>query len=243
MGTKKLTYILSLALVLIIVPLLVFSQGGEREQAGVTNDEVVENKTETNTNNSKMDENSNSSAEPNGQVVEDKSNETSQSPTQTEENTSSSNSIDETNGNEIQSSSKEELNSSDEDQNTEVTKEQTDPPKKKEPKDTVTITVIGPDEHGIVIQGKKVTIKQGDTVLSVLLTASEGNGFKVEYTGSGSIAYIEGIDGVYEFDYGAKSGWLCFLNGVEMSKSAGTLEVKDGDVIEWKYTKDFGADL
>ncbi len=54
---------------------------------------------------------------------------------------------------------------------------------------------------------------------------------------------MEGIDNIFEFDYGVKSGWIYRVNGSIYSKSAGAYTVKAGDVIEWLYTLDLGRDL
>jgi hypothetical protein len=54
---------------------------------------------------------------------------------------------------------------------------------------------------------------------------------------------VEGINNLFEFDHGAKSGWLYRVNGSMYSKSAGAFTVKAGDVIEWLYTLDLGRDI
>jgi hypothetical protein len=54
---------------------------------------------------------------------------------------------------------------------------------------------------------------------------------------------VEGIDNLFEFDHGAKSGWLYRVNGSMYSQSAGSFTVKPDDVIEWLYTLDMGRDI
>jgi cytoskeletal protein RodZ len=100
-----------------------------------------------------------------------------------------------------------------------------------QPADTVTISIIGPKDRGTILGATKVEIKEGDTVFSVLMKA----GKKVEYSGSGSTVYVEGIDNIYEGDYGGTSGWTYKLNGTMTPKSAGAVKVKDGDQIVWEY--------
>lgn len=104
-----------------------------------------------------------------------------------------------------------------------------------EPVHTVTISIIGPKDRGAILSPVKVNIKQGDTVSDVLLKAA---GSKVDSKGSGSSFYVEGIDNIYEFDYGPLSGWLYQVNGVMGSKSAGIVGVNDGDQIVWKYKEE-----
>jgi hypothetical protein len=115
----------------------------------------------------------------------------------------------------------------------------TEPTKQTEPKPTVSITIIGPKDFGVILPKTKVNLNDGDTVLNVLLKAAKKKNIVVEHRGSGAMAYIEGIDNIYEFDYGPKSGWNFKLNGTTISKSSGIINVKKDDVIEWVYSEDF----
>lgn len=120
-----------------------------------------------------------------------------------------------------------------------VTKETT---KSAESKPTVAITIIGPKDFGVILPKIKVNLSEGDTVLDVLLKAAKKKNILVEYSGTGAMAYIEGIDNIYEFDYGPKSGWNFKLNGTTVSKSSGNVKVKKDDNIEWVYSEDFTED-
>jgi hypothetical protein len=115
-------------------------------------------------------------------------------------------------------------------------------PPAKPPVSTISITIIGPKEIGVILSKTKIDYSEGDTVFDVLLKASKKEGFFVEYTGSGAMSYIEGIDNIYEFDYGPKSGWNFKLNGTTVSKSADIVKVKKDDQIEWVYLEDFTED-
>ena len=55
--------------------------------------------------------------------------------------------------------------------------------------------------------------------------------------------YIEGINQLYEFDCGDKSGWMYSVNGWYPNYGCSSYEVKDGDKIEWRYTCDLGSDV
>lgn len=107
----------------------------------------------------------------------------------------------------------------------------------------VTITIKADAETGVILKATKVSIEEGDTVLELLKKVTKQNRIQMEYRGSGATAYIEGIQNLYEFDKGPKSGWMYSVNGVFMKKGAGTTEVKSGDKIEWAYTLDLGKDL
>jgi hypothetical protein len=47
---------------------------------------------------------------------------------------------------------------------------------------------------------------------------------------------VKGIFDVLEREYGGPtSGWTYYVNGTSPPKSAGAVQVKSGDQIEWKY--------
>ncbi len=55
--------------------------------------------------------------------------------------------------------------------------------------------------------------------------------------------YVQGIGGVREFDCGALSGWLFRINGEIRSTDSGSVVLQDGDVLEFLYTCELGADI
>ncbi|MGG5254340.1 DUF4430 domain-containing protein [Neobacillus sp. SM06] len=104
------------------------------------------------------------------------------------------------------------------------------------PAKTVTFSIVGPKEdHSADRAPSPVKIKDGDTILDVLLTAVGKT--NVDYSGYGASAYVSGIKNIYEFDYGAKSGWTFKLNGTSIPKSAGVISVKNGDRVEAIYVE------
>ena len=56
-------------------------------------------------------------------------------------------------------------------------------------------------------------------------------------------AYIEGIHNLYEFDVGELSGWMYSVNGWYPNYGCSRYALKDGDVVEWRYTCDLGFDV
>ncbi|MDP4171865.1 MAG: DUF4430 domain-containing protein [Bacillota bacterium] len=102
---------------------------------------------------------------------------------------------------------------------------------------SVSFSIAGPKNQGIIMKKTNVIFKKGDTILKVLLQATEKRHIQVDYSGSGAMAYVNGIDNIYEFDYGAKSGWVCKQNGKSLTKSVDAILVKDGDQIEFYYTQ------
>lgn len=96
---------------------------------------------------------------------------------------------------------------------------------------------------GKILQTKTVEIKQGDTVFDILQRTVRENKIHMEYTGSTSTIYIEGIDNLYEFDGGQNSGWMYSVNGWYPNYGCGVYNLKPNDVIKWNYTCDLGNDL
>jgi len=103
------------------------------------------------------------------------------------------------------------------------------------PENTVILSIVGPNEASL--SATKIKINDGDTIFSVLNHAKNDKIIIMDSTGSGSTAYIQGINNVYEFDYGPKSGWMFKLNNESITKSVGVIKVKAGDHIEGYYTK------
>ncbi|MBJ6361867.1 DUF4430 domain-containing protein [Paenibacillus sp. GCM10012307] len=109
--------------------------------------------------------------------------------------------------------------------------------------DTVNFTIVGPSDVGDILKTTEVKIEKNDTVLDVLKRVTRANKIHMEFRGRGATAYIEGIDNIYEFDYGSGSGWMYNINGKYPNRGAGVWSVKAGDKIEWRYTEDLGKDL
>ncbi|SFB55738.1 protein of unknown function [Cohnella sp. OV330] len=107
----------------------------------------------------------------------------------------------------------------------------------------ITLSIVGDSDTGTILSPAAVELKSGDSVLDVLKRATRSRKMQMEYQGSGAAVYVEGIDNLYEFDKGAKSGWLFRVNGDFPGKSAGAYKLKAGDVVEWLYTLDMGKDV
>ena len=97
--------------------------------------------------------------------------------------------------------------------------------------------------NGIILQNMKVEFNEGDTVFDILVKVTRKKGIHMEYSGSGSNTYIEGINNLYEFDGGSNSGWMYSVNGVYPNYGVGAYKVKSSDVIKFNYTCNLGADL
>ncbi|AEI40506.1 DUF4430 domain-containing protein [Paenibacillus mucilaginosus] len=105
---------------------------------------------------------------------------------------------------------------------------------------TIRITGDGARE---ILKETSVSFQDGATVLEVLKQAAKANKLQMEYQGKGAYAYVQGIDNLYEFDHGPKSGWVYKVNGQAPSEGAGAYKLQAGDRIEWFYTLDLGEDV
>ncbi len=98
---------------------------------------------------------------------------------------------------------------------------------------------------GVILPAQSVEITEGESVFDVLQRVCRENGIPMEFSMAPiyNTAYIEGIGDLYEFDCGSMSGWMYCVNGVYPNYGCSKYELKDGDVVEWHYTLDNGADL
>lgn len=89
---------------------------------------------------------------------------------------------------------------------------------------------------GVMLGAVELELTQGGTVLDALTEAARLYRLQLEYSGVGSMAYVSGIEYLYEFDGGELSGWTYRVNGQSPSVGCGGYTLADGDVIEWEYT-------
>lgn len=94
-------------------------------------------------------------------------------------------------------------------------------------------------ENGVILEKTVAEIENDDTVYDVLSEVCRENGIIL----SSNMGYIEGINNIFETDFGEESGWMYFVNGEAPSVGCGSCKVKDGDCIEWHYTLETGRDL
>ncbi|MGL4484068.1 MAG: DUF4430 domain-containing protein, partial [Anaerovoracaceae bacterium] len=96
-------------------------------------------------------------------------------------------------------------------------------------------------KSGVIMSKSKIEIKSGDTVYSATKRAVDAGGIAFVKTGSGGNTYVEGINNIFEKDFGAMSGWKYTVNGVYKDKSSGSVKLKKDDNIAWGYTLDGGS--
>ena len=98
---------------------------------------------------------------------------------------------------------------------------------------------------GVILASTTVTFCEGESVFDVLQRVCREKGIHLEseWTPIYNSAYIEGLHNLYEFDCGALSGWMYKVNGWYPNYGCSRYQLKDGDVVEWRFTCDLGNDI
>ncbi|WP_367334221.1 DUF5776 domain-containing protein [Lentilactobacillus sp.] len=100
--------------------------------------------------------------------------------------------------------------------------------------ETVTVTI---NANGSVIASGSVTVSKGKTALDALNALASQHNLSITTSGSGSTAYVKGIDGYNAGPAGTMTGWLYAVNGNQPNVSIGAYTVKKGDQISLTYNK------
>lgn len=98
--------------------------------------------------------------------------------------------------------------------------------------------------NGIVYTGTHIYY-EGQTAFDLLRDAMQAAGIPMEFSKTPvyNSIYIEGIDNVYEFDFGELSGWNYKVNGAFPGYSSSEYTLSPGDRVEFIYTCDLGKDV
>ncbi len=98
---------------------------------------------------------------------------------------------------------------------------------------------------GVILAKTAVTFYAGESVYEVLQRICKENSIHMEasWTPIYNSAYVEGIHNLYEFDCGALSGWMYKVNGWYPNYGSSRYQLKEGDLVEWRYTCDLGNDV
>lgn len=102
-------------------------------------------------------------------------------------------------------------------------------------------------KDGVILELTEYVLRPGDTVFDILNRATRHNKIQMEFQGANETSYdstyIKGINFLYEFSCGPLSGWMYMVNSGFPDFGASKYDLKDGDIIEFKYTCDLGRDL
>ncbi len=111
-----------------------------------------------------------------------------------------------------------------------------------------------PNPLGVIVSATQVPFYEGDTIADVTLRLLDSKGMTCSHSGTTKANFYLSSIGNFavggiryssfgEFDAGNGSGWMITRNNVFIGRGASDFAVKDGDVIEWQYTCQLGADI
>lgn len=100
-------------------------------------------------------------------------------------------------------------------------------------------------EDGWILEPTEVTFYEGESVFNVLQRTCKQKKIHMEFANTPmyNSAYIEGIHNLYEFDCGDLSGWMYSVNDWYPNYGCSRYQLRDGDVVQWRYTCDLGFDV
>ena len=98
---------------------------------------------------------------------------------------------------------------------------------------------------GIIFPETTVVFYEGESVFNILVREMKKNKIHIDFVNTPmyNTAYIKGIANFYERDCGELSGWMYRVNGWYPNYGCSRYQLKDGDVVEWRYTCDLGNDV
>lgn len=98
---------------------------------------------------------------------------------------------------------------------------------------------------GWILKPQTVVFNEGESAFDILESVCREKGIHLEFsfTPLYNSEYIEGINNIYEFDCGSLSGWRYSVNGWFPNYGSSRYEMLDGDILEFKYTCNYGDDI
>ncbi|MBE6916093.1 MAG: DUF4430 domain-containing protein [Ruminococcaceae bacterium] len=101
-----------------------------------------------------------------------------------------------------------------------------------------------PDD-GVIFAATEISFADGESVFDLLSRITRENNIHLEFENTPiyNTAYIKGVANIYERDCGEGSGWLYRVNGEIPNHGCSLHRLQDGDVVEWRYTCNFGDDI
>jgi len=91
---------------------------------------------------------------------------------------------------------------------------------------------------------KEVTLEAGASVEDLLVLIGHTDGAPDIVIGGSELgAYVSGIDGLKEGEYGELSGWFYYVNGIDPFRSISLYELNDGDEVVCFYGDKFGVGM
>lgn len=90
--------------------------------------------------------------------------------------------------------------------------------------------------NGVILSTSTIEFRNGETVYDILKRSASAAGIPVSARKTSMGVYVEGINGLFEFDCGGASGWKYSVNGNTPGHACSAHKVKNGDSIIWYYT-------
>ena len=110
------------------------------------------------------------------------------------------------------------------------------------PEDYIVLEIYGKDGD-VIIESIKVKYKKNLSVADISREVCRYKKIPIIFAGIGSISYVQGINNLFEFEYGSQSGWLYAVNREYQGGGCGSYILNGGDYVEWRYTLDLGKDI
>ncbi|NLY71333.1 MAG: DUF4430 domain-containing protein [Clostridiales bacterium] len=98
---------------------------------------------------------------------------------------------------------------------------------------TIKLEILFPEDYEASDISAEYPIKDGDTALNVLVDFGKEEGVPVVLSEDG--AYVSGINGLFERDYGDLFGWIYWVNEESPTVGAADYVLSDGDHVVWEY--------
>lgn len=105
---------------------------------------------------------------------------------------------------------------------------------------TNTVSVTVKDPTGKTYCDRSLIVIEDDETAYSVLTKT---GLNISCKSTQYGLYVDGIEGLYEFDKGSGSGWMYRVNGIFPNYSAAQYKLKNSDNVEWLYTQNYGLDI
>lgn len=90
-------------------------------------------------------------------------------------------------------------------------------------------------DGGMILEPTELKLYEGESVMDILRRVCRAQNILLETAGD----YVEGIEGLYEFDRGEESGWIYTVGGERVMVSCAEYVPRDGDVIAWVYVTSY----
>lgn len=94
-------------------------------------------------------------------------------------------------------------------------------------------------ENGIIFSKNEIAVQENESAFDILKRELINSGIHIEFSLSPvyNSVYIEGINNIYEFDCGERSGWKYSVNGKYPPVASSEYKVKSGDKIVFTYKR------